>query len=137
MDAESYLIDLKVHLALSSVIQSIEILDERIVLSNRGYFRARLTLVNGDFLEVSEYFVCEEENCFSKTYRYQWMDAKQKRLIKRWDNAEHFPDLPGFPHHIHLGREDNVEPSEPLSIIALLALIESEAGKRINDWLID
>lgn len=128
MDPESYLMELKVRLAVSNFIQSIEIVDERIVLSNRGYFRARIILANGDFLEVSEYFLCEEEKCFPKTSRYQWMDGwmdrEQKQLIKRWDNAEHFPDLPGFPHHIHLGPGDLVKPSESLSILGLLDMIE-------------
>jgi len=55
MDAESYLMELKVRLAVSNSIQSIEIVDERIVLSNRGYFRARIILANGDFLEISSF----------------------------------------------------------------------------------
>jgi hypothetical protein len=128
MDAETYLINIKVKLAVSSSVQSIEIIDERIVLSDLGYFRARLVLENNDFMEVSEYFVCENENCYPKTYRYQWMDPEQKKLIKRWDNAEHFPNLPGFPHHIHLGggEEDNVKPSVPLNIIDLIDIIEAE-----------
>ncbi len=126
MDAKTYLLDVKVNLAISSFIQSIEIIDEKIVLSDRGYFRARLILINGDFLEVSEYFVCEDEKCFPKTYRYQWMDTEQKRLIKRWDNAEHFPTLPDFPHHLHIGEEDNVRSSKALSIVDLLDIIETE-----------
>ena len=74
MNAETYLMNLKVKLAVSGSIQSVEIIDERIVLSDRGYFRARLVLANGDFLEISEYFVCEDEECFPKAYRYQSVD---------------------------------------------------------------
>ena len=51
MEAESYLLNVKVKLAISRAIQSVEIIDERIVLSDRGYFRARLSLANDDFLE--------------------------------------------------------------------------------------
>ena len=42
MNAETYLMDLKIKLAVSSFIQSVEIIDERIVLSDRGYFRAHV-----------------------------------------------------------------------------------------------
>jgi len=60
MDPEAYLIEIKAKLAVSSFIGSIDIIDERTALSDRGYFRAQIRLINGDFLEVSEYFVLEE-----------------------------------------------------------------------------
>ncbi len=66
MDAQQYMDEIKIKLALGGCIQTIEIVDERIVLSDRGYFRARLTLTNDDFLEITEYFVCEGERCFPK-----------------------------------------------------------------------
>ena len=42
---------------------------------------------------------------------------------------EHFPDLPNFPHHVHIGDEEHVEPSQSMSIIELIALIEQEQGR--------
>ncbi len=126
MDAESHINKIKIKLALSAAVQSIEVIDERVVLSNRGYFRARLKLSNGDFLEVSEYFVFEKESYVLKQYRYQWMDNKQKVLKKRWDNAEHFQNLPKFSNHTHIGNDESVEPSEPISILELIDIIEKE-----------
>jgi hypothetical protein len=49
-------------------------------------------------------------------------------LRRRWDNVEHFLDLPNFPHHVHVGEESCVEPSRLLSIIALIEVIEKELG---------
>ena len=126
MDAESHINKIKIKLALNAAVQSIEVVDERVVLSNRGYFRARLKLSNGDFLEVSEYFVFEKENYVLKRYRYQWMDNEQKVLKKRWDNVEHFQNLPKFPDHTHIGNDESVEPSEPISILELIDIIEKE-----------
>ena len=126
MDPETYLIEIKVKVAVSSFIRSIEIIDEMAVLSDRGYFRAQLTLVNGDFLEVSEYFVLEEERYVPKRYRYQWMDGAKRHLKNRWDNAEHFPSLSGFPDHVHIGGEKNVAPSNPIRIIDIIDIIEQE-----------
>src|SRR5512136_1842156 len=104
---EQYLQDIKTKLLLSPIVASFRISSER-ALTDRGYFRARLRLINGDFLEVSEYFSLQAGHCVTQEYRYQWMNASQNQLIKRWDNAEHFPDLPHFPHHIHIGSEINV-----------------------------
>jgi len=126
MDAREYLEAIKLKLILCPKIRSAEIVDERTVLPNHGYFRARLTLINGDFLEISEYFVSDGNQCEPRKYRYQWMDGSHTRLIKRWDNAHHFPLLPNYPHHVHCGSEDIVEPSRPLGIIELIGIIEQE-----------
>jgi hypothetical protein len=57
-----------------------------------------------------------------------WMDESQQVLRKRWDNVEHFPGLPNFPHHVHVGAESQVEPGRSLSIIELVDAIEQEPG---------
>ncbi|MFB2978731.1 hypothetical protein [Microseira sp. BLCC-F43] len=51
---QQYLTEIKAKLIASSVVDSIAIVKERASLA-QGYFRARLTLTNGDFLEVVEY----------------------------------------------------------------------------------
>ena len=66
----------------------------------------------------------------TKRYRYQWMDASQQRLKQRWDNVEHFPGLPGFPHHVHVGDEARVEPGSLMSIVQLIEVVEQEIGRR-------
>ncbi|MEB3308956.1 MAG: DUF6516 family protein [Snowella sp.] len=109
----------------SSIIISFSILEEQNI-EERGYLRARLILINGDFLEVAEYFVITNNVCKTVRYRYQWMDQSQKELRKRWDNVNHFPNLPNFPHHVHIGSEDNVHTSESINILQLLSLLEDE-----------
>lgn len=128
MDPQTYLTEIKAKLVASSVVASIEV-EEEYTLPDRGYFRARLGLSNNDFLEVAEYFLVEERRCVTRRYRYQWMDESQQVLRKRWDNVEHFPDLPNFPHHVHAGEESRVEPGMPLSIIELVDVIEQELGR--------
>jgi hypothetical protein len=127
MDPQTYLIETKAKLVASSVVVSIVIVEERI-LPDRGYLRARLILSNSDFLEVAEYFIVEEERCETRRYRYQWMDSSQQVLKRRWDNVGYFPDLPNFPHHIHVGEESQVEPGRSLSIVELIDIIEQELG---------
>jgi hypothetical protein len=51
-----------------------------------------------------------------------------RQLIRRWDNAQHYPGLPNFPHHVHEGNERQVVPGRALSIIELMDLIEQVLG---------
>ncbi len=125
MISQNYLKEIKTKLNSNKLITTIKILKER-AIPDQGFFRARLMLKNGDFLEVAEFFKVENEQCVTITYSYQWMDSSQTKLKKRWDNVEHFPDLPNFPHHLHDGDEFNVKPSESRNILQIITLIEQE-----------
>jgi len=127
MDLEQYITAVKAKLADSPIIAAIEIVDERILL-NRGYFRARLTLTNSDFLEIAESFTLQDDQLITLDYRYQWMDATKQALRKRWDSVKHFPNLPDFPHHVHIDSESNVEPGSSRNILEFIGFMESELG---------
>lgn len=127
MDAREYLDAIRLALATSDLIREVQIVRER-SLESTGFFRARLQLQNGDFLEVSKYFSIDEEGAQTIQYRYQWMDSSRQNLRKRWDNAMHHPELANYPHHVHIGAGDQVEPGQPISIIALIEMLESEIG---------
>jgi hypothetical protein len=34
--------------------------------------------------------------------------------------------LNGFPHHVHIDREENVAPGQPLNLLELLTILENE-----------
>jgi hypothetical protein len=57
-------------------------------------------------------------------YSYQWM-TKTNELIHRWDNAHEVP-LPTSSHHQHIGSEDNVQPSEPMTLTDVLTVIAQQ-----------
>ncbi len=125
MEATEYLENIKSRLISSNAITTFTITEE-LDLGDRGYFRARVTLSNGDFLEIAEYFAIAENVVTTTRYRYQWMDCDRQNLRKRWDNVRHFPNLPNFPHHIHVGSEENVISGYVLSIQELLDILEQE-----------
>lgn len=54
------------------------------------------------------------------------MDGNKQQLKKRWDNVEHFPDLPNFLHHVHVGDELIVQASESRNILQIITLIEQK-----------
>lgn len=58
----------------------------------------------------------------SEKYSYHWMDS-DNRLRSRWDNAPHYPDLSGFPHHVHIGDEATVRPHQAMTLEDVLAAI--------------
>lgn len=125
MNIKDYINIIKEKLSTSLIIDSFKIIDERI-LFKRGYFRARLTLINQDFLEIAESFTVIDNRLITLSYRYQWMNENKQKLRKRWDNVEHFPDLPNFPHHVHIENESIVKSSESRNILQIIALIEEE-----------
>lgn len=127
MEASQYLENIKSRLISSNTIAAFTIIEE-LDLGDRGYFRARVTLSNDDFLEIAEYFKITENVVATTRYRYQWMDSDRIILRKRWDNVPHFPNLPNFPHHIHVESEENVISGNSLSILELLDILEQEIG---------
>ncbi|XWK90514.1 MAG: DUF6516 family protein [Phormidium sp.] len=127
MNLDQYIVAVKEKLNASLIITSIEIVDERILL-NRGYFRARLILTNNDFLEIAESFTIQDNQLITLDYRYQWMDASKQILKQRWDSVKHYPNLPNFPRHVHIGSESNVESGQSRNIIEFIEFIESILG---------
>ena len=127
MDAEGYLAALKAKLVNSAIVRHIDIVQEYST-RDQGFFRARLTLQNDDFLEVAEFFLVVHGEAQTVEYRYQWMDHDRQVLYKRWDNAAHFPELANFPHHVHVGLTGTVESGRSLNTIELVDLIEQGIG---------
>lgn len=64
-------------------------------------------MADGGLLEIAEFFVREANTIKVENYKFHWQDS-QGRLIRRWDNAPHHPEVEGFPHHLHDGSEENV-----------------------------
>jgi len=101
------------------IVQSTDLI-KRTVTRLDGYLRVRCRLTNSDFLEIAIHVLWQNGQAVINGYRYQWMDSARINLRRRWDDTPHFPHLPGFPHHCHVEREDNIEPASPLNIKSLL-----------------
>jgi hypothetical protein len=122
MTIEAYLDSIRERFIIDPIVTSFHVLRERSTLID-GHLRARLTLADGSQLEFSEYVQRSPDGEIAViTYSYHWADA-DNQLIRRWDNTPHFPDLPGFPDHIHDGATGAVTPEQPMSIFAVLHAI--------------
>ena len=119
MTIVEYLDSVKARLLTDPVVSGFHVIRERATLTD-GHLRARLTLADGGLLEFSEYVQRSPDGAINViTYSYHWADV-HGNLIRRWDNTPHFPDLPGFPYHIHDGPTGTVSPGQPVSIFAVI-----------------
>jgi hypothetical protein len=87
---------------------------------HEGFIRGELFFVDGSMLHLRE-FVDVEDGIDRFTYVYQYMDSNQSRVF-RYDNTGHHRklNLPTYPHHKHVGREDVVVASRAPSLQQVL-----------------
>lgn len=98
--------------------------DNQLIREGEGFIRVRSWLVNEDLFEAFEFVILESNAIALQTYRLHWQN-KEGKLIKRWDNAPHYPELENSPYHVHTS-EGKVDPSKPINIKETLQLIEEE-----------
>lgn len=120
---EQYFIDILAQLSSSAVVVSFRIVRRRI-RDRDGHLRVRCVLTNGDLLEFSEYVLLSEEDIQVADYSFQWQSRFS--LIRRWDNTRHHAQISTFPAHVHIGTDENVKESSPMSLDRVLEIIEGE-----------
>jgi hypothetical protein len=120
----AHLDDVEQAFLLSPVVRSLQV-REREERLHEGFIRLRAVLSNGDLLEAFEFVVAILDALQTVTYRIHWQQG-DGRLKRRWDNAPHHKEVPTFPQHVHVGLDDHVESSEPMTILKVLALVEGE-----------
>jgi|SRR3972149_10780752 len=125
MNPIEYVESVKERLSTDSIVISFDVIREFANL-DEGFVRVRASLTNGNILDFSE-FVRQSDTLELISYRYQWLD-KDKKHIRRWDNALHYPDLESFPHHIHDSETERVISGTPTNIFAILDEITKIIG---------
>jgi len=66
----------------------------------RQALRATVSLKRGYILHINE--------ALGRGFRrYSYHIQKGEQMMRRWDNAPHWPDMKTFPHHLHLDGEKN------------------------------
>ena len=88
---------------------------------DRGYYyRVVVALVDGSSLHAREFFNADERH-----YSFHWQTSGGE-MIRRWDDAPHYPHLETHPHHVHEG--SSVHAGLPISLKEVLAEIEKQLG---------
>jgi len=79
----------------------------------------RIKLKDGSTIEITERLLEERKKLDTTKYRYHWQTQSGK-LIKRWDNAPHHPEIDTFPNHLHIGTDDYVLRFSKISALDIL-----------------
>ena len=119
---ERYMNDLDVLVSASPSIVDIDIIRRDIRdtgLEKTALFRYRIKLIDESLIEITERILEERGGLTTTKYRYHWQTGSGK-LIKRWDNAPHHPEIDTFPNHLHDGSEENVKSFRKMNALEIL-----------------
>lgn len=104
-------------LSSSEVVEEVEV----VVLvqePGRQALRAVATLVGGYVLHINE--------ALGRDFRrYSYHVQKETKMVRRWDNAPHWPDMKTFPHHLHIESEKNISECREVFVEDVLNEIET------------
>jgi len=77
------------------------------------FLRGEIKFADGSFLHFREYVELKEgqpPRLYKYAYHYQ---RAEESVIFRYDNAKHFSNLPGAPHHKHISETDVIATQAP------------------------
>ena len=89
----------------------------------RLILRGTLVFIDGSTLHFLEYISIQGDRLERIVYRFHYA-TRDNKLVFRYDNAPHHPELETFPHHKHLA-SGRVVPSKEKSLVDVLEEIRS------------
>lgn len=99
----------------------IERLDFDEMPNRQGIVEGRLKFYDGSMLEFDETILLHDKELVKLRYAYHYQNEAGE-VIFRYDNAPHYPNIPTYPHHKHIG--SLVEPSQIPDLSEILREIE-------------
>jgi len=109
-------------LITSEIVDDFTVLKRKVTIAD-GYLRIRVDLIKNHLLEISIYCQIKRSGVEIVDYRFHWQD-KHGKLIKRWDNARHHPQLSSYPDHVHVEQDENVFSSEKIDFQKLMGMLK-------------
>jgi hypothetical protein len=88
----------------SGIVREVEVI---ILVQEPGKqsLRAKATLAGGYILHINEAL-----GIGFRSYSYHVL--KDGLMVRRWDNAPHWPEMKTFPHHLHINDDTVLESRE-------------------------
>lgn len=108
--------------AASPIVRSSSILFDKRTMDT-GLIRGELTFADGSCLHFRE-LVEIQARVMRIMYSFHYQ-RENGSLIFRYDDTPHFPALPQFPHHKHIGSQTDAIPAQPPDLTAVLREIET------------
>ena len=129
---EEYLQRLDELLSTSTAVANVEVVRRSLrdsELERTLHYRYRVALADGGLVEMTERVLEAQGTLRVTTYRHHWQDPSG-RLVQRWDNAPHHPEVETFPHHLHDRAEDRVVAHPAVTGLQVLQRIIEEMEVR-------
>ena len=82
--------------------------------------KLKIVFINDTELHVRDILLDGQQ----RKYAFHWQESSG-RLIARWDNAAHGPEIATHPHHKHVGEAGHVVASEATTLEEVLAVIRA------------
>ena len=121
MSIEAYFQEIQNSIATCFVVQSSNIRYDKRTL-HTGFIQGELYFADDSVLHIRE-FVDTENGVDCLMYVYHYMD-NQNNLVFRYDNTGHHKGLPNYPHHKHVGSQNNVISTNAPNLAEVLVEIE-------------
>ncbi len=103
-----------IHSRHEVMVEEFELFDNSAVAGRTSELFIRLRFWDGSLLQVEEALVARAFAIVKVRYNYHYQRADSTQVF-RYDNAPHYPDLPGFPQHKHEGDQMLSVPAPDLS----------------------
>ena len=103
-----------IHSRQEVVVEEFELLDQSATAGRTSEFFMRLRFWDDSLLQAQEALVARAFAIVKVRYNYHYQRADSTQIF-RYDNAPHYPDLPGFPEHKHEGEKVLSAPAPDLS----------------------
>ena len=97
---QEFVLDIEKTVDTSSIVLSSSIQKYYGPAEETVYLKGHLIIMDSSILEISMYVIESPNELSIEKYRLHYRDGAGK-LIFRYDNAPHHPELDAYPHHKH------------------------------------
>ena len=87
-----------------------------------GLIHGNIGMIDGSTLQFVELIDRKDNEIIRPRYRFHFMDSADK-MIFRYDNAPHHPEVPTYPHHKHIRGEEKLKQSKEIGLRDVLSEI--------------
>jgi hypothetical protein len=122
MQVKDYFSEIQNLLRRSAFIENVDV-EYEAKSKTVGLIHGNIGMVDGSTLQFLELIDRKDNEIIRPKYRFHFMDSADK-MIFRYDNAPHHPEVPTYPHHKHIRDEERPNQSRERELKDVLVEIE-------------
>ncbi|MCK4735750.1 MAG: hypothetical protein KAT65_25070 [Methanophagales archaeon] len=122
MQVKDYFSELQNLLRRSAFIENVDV-EYEAKSKTVGLIHGTVGMVDGSTLQFMELVNIKRDRITRPKYRFHFMDSADK-MVFRFDNAPHHPEVTTYPHHKHTRGEEKPKPSKEIGLRDVLLEIE-------------